>query len=146
MHVDPIIALIALVLIIGFDALGDKIKFHWNKFVFNKDWGRFWQPASWEDKYERGAYGELLMGADGEYIRKTFKFLWWDIPIPVIFTNGWHLIKAAKIFCILLPISILVSYTWGYWWLNQIIAIMVWAILFEWIFSDLLEKEREDNG
>ena len=136
---ESIIALIAFVLIICFDVLGDKIKFHWKMFVFRKQWGRFWQPISWQDKYEKNPDGTLKI-VGRRYVRKTFKFIF-TFTLPVMFTNGWHLIKAAKIFAILLPISIVISFTWGWWWLNQIIAIIIWSVLWEWLFTDILEED-----
>lgn len=136
--IASIIALIAMILIIIFDAFGDKIKFHWNKFIYRRLWDLdFWSPKSWENKYEKNPDGTLKI-VDGKYVRKTFRFIF-RFSMPVIFTNGWHLLKAAKIFCILLPISIVVAWTWGYWWLNQIVAIIIWSILWEWLFADVLE-------
>jgi len=139
-----ILALISMLLIIFFDAFGDKIRFHWKNFIWNHDLDPdFWSPMSWKNKYIKNPDGTLVLDENGDYIRKTFSIFSFKFVIPVIFTNGWHLVKAAKIFVILLPISILLSYSIGYWWLNQIIAILVWGILFEWLFATILDDDDE---
>ena len=126
--------ILSFIFLIATDAMGDKLKFHFFKSVFQTWYPQFWGPESWRNKY-----------VDGDPAKGRKKFL--GITIPVIFTDGWHLVKAVKIFFIILPYAWLMEYFgWGQWWYNQIIGIVGWGAIFEYLFADVFTKEeKKDN-
>ncbi len=124
--------IISFILLIASDAMMDKLRFHFSKSIFQSWDPQFWNPAiSWRNKY-----------IDGDPAKGRKKL--WGIQIPVIFTDGWHAIKAVKIFLIILPYAWLMEYFgWGQWWYNQLIGIVGWSIIFEYLFADVFVKEKE---
>lgn len=74
-------------------AVMDVISFHFDKSVFTSLTAKFWNPAiSWENKYYNVAK------------RKRWRFM--GVPIPVAFTDGWHLFQS--IFLTSLFVSIVI--------------------------------------
>jgi len=78
---------IILLFVAGFcNGLMDRLQFHY-PYNWNLN-EQFWNPHySWVNKYNNQMVG------DGR--RK-----WWILNIPVMFTDGWHLIKAIMLLCI----------------------------------------------
>ena len=76
-----------------FEAIMDKIQFHYNKSIFPKN-SLFWNPElSWKNKYKDDL--------------KTPKFFG-STTFFVIFTDAWHLLKYIMILAI--AISVLLAF------------------------------------
>ena len=137
-----LITLTSFLGVIFADAFGDKIKFHWQSFVFNNWNAKFFGPDSWENKWEKNEDGTLKKDENGNLIRVKWNIFGLKITKPVIFTDGWHLIKAFKLLLIFVPYAVMAGMlgilTWCY---NLAILIVLWSILFEWLFADILEKK-----
>lgn len=91
---------IVLVCVAGIaNALMDSIAFHFHESMFRACNREFWDPEiSWRNKY-----------IDGDVSKGRRK--WWIIPIPVAFTDAWHLLKSIMLNSMFLAIGVLIGTT-----------------------------------
>lgn len=94
---------------------------HFNKSIF-KNWKKsFWsKEISWENK--------------NKVLFIIFKI---KVKAPAIFSDGWHIAKAAMITCIGLAVALFVSH--HQWWVHFISLIAIWKIVFELFYSKIFK-------
>lgn len=121
-----IITLVMLLTMIFANASMDALAHHFKQSVFKNKDPEFWDPSeSHKAKYE----------ADGK-TRK--KFL--GIIIPAVFSDAWHRFKGAMLTSIFLSQSILLEQYLFAWWINFLIYVLLWTILFEITYNILSGK------
>lgn len=102
-------------------AIMDKVNFHFEKSVFNKRNIYYWNPEySWINKYNK-----ITDNSQEVFTRKKwFKI----IPVPVLFTDFWHLVQTFHISLIMLAI---VSYSevYGFW-----VDFLIYSLLYRAFF------------
>lgn len=123
------IILIALSLVGLFDAVMDKIQFHYNKSIFkNFKNQQFWDPKlSWINKWKNGNK------KNGE------KFLF-SSTLFVFTTDAWHLAKFFRNFCIVVSMFLFIylpTNPTSIFYL--VLGRVLWGVVFELCFSRLFE-------
>jgi hypothetical protein len=121
------IILITLSLVGLFDAVMDKIQFHYNKSIFkNFKNQQFWNPKlSWINKWKNGNK------KNGE------KFLF-SSTLFVFTTDAWHLAKFFRNFCIVVSMFLFIYLPTNPTSIFYLVLGRVfWGIVFELCFSRL---------
>ena len=130
-------------------ALRDKLKQHWNKSIFKKwtkgtKWEDFFEPSSWDNKYEQYSDGTIKV-VNGKRVRKKILGI---VRLPVVFTNAWHMAKGGEI----LGISLITCFAIAqgteiellqYWYYNLVGLVLWWSIGFEILHGELFETKGE---
>lgn len=115
-----LLAILFLVMIFA-NASMDALAHHFPQSIFKDKDPFVWDPKeSWRNKYE----------ADGK-TRK--KFL--GIVIPAVLSDPWHRFKGAMLASIFLSQSVILEQYLFAWWINFLIYVLLWTILFEIIYN-----------
>ena len=113
----------------------DELDHHFEQ-SFASEWNQqFWNPAiSWQNKY---------INHDVNQGRIKWNLLLFEVNKPVVFTDGWHLLKMFMIIFIVLSIAIWIK---GKLYLKLIYFLLlgvVWNISFETFYSKILRKKKK---
>jgi hypothetical protein len=112
-----------------FNAGMDSISFHYNtSFAKALDLNEnFWNPSqSWRNKY---------VDLDPAKGRKKINLLSFQFELPVIFTDGWHLLKASMIFSFFLSLLVWIPGSPLKKLLSFIVLAVIWNVVFNLIYS-----------
>lgn len=116
-----IIAILIFFPMMVFNAWMDTLAHHFSQSIFKNKNPEKWNPAlSHKEKYE----------ADGKTRKKIL-----GIIIPAALSDPWHRFKAAFLLFTFLPIAILAEPHFYSWWLNLLIQIITWAVVWEIIYN-----------
>lgn len=117
----------------GFNAVTDVLDHHYSDSVFSEYNEQYWNPAvSWTNKYIDG---------DKSQGRKQWHIIFFNLPIPVVWSDAWHLFKMLWIVMMLLAIAINLSKEFWekvYWFF---LLGILWNAVFELFYSKILRKE-----
>ena len=107
----------------------DSIQHHYKTSFANNLDEQFWNPEiSWKNKYINH---DPTQG----------RIMWLFLKKPVIFTDGWHLIKAFMILFIVLSILVWIK---GKWYLKFIYVLaggLIWGTSFELFYNKKWKKK-----
>ena len=125
-----IIGLLCFIVAAICESVMDVLQFHYMRSLF-KDFKNniFWDPEiSWRNKYKKGdpKEGPKFIGSDTLFVG---------------FTDGWHLFKMFRTFCIFLGIFFLLLQFTSFW-VSLLIVVVIrifFGIAFT-IFYDLFQK------
>jgi hypothetical protein len=96
----------------------------------------FWNPSiSWKNKYVNQNLDEGRKQIDLSII---------SFDVPVLFTDGWHLLKAIMLLFIFLVPAIWIP---GKWWkksLSFIAFVFLWTLSFETVYNKKFEKKTAE--
>lgn len=101
-----------------FKSVMDTLQFHYDKSVWKNSYHKFWNPKiSWENKYKD--------------LKTLERKKWLGIPIPVMFTDGWHLFQSFQITSLFLGV---VFYEPTFHWAIDFIVYRFIYVVFFYIF------------
>jgi hypothetical protein len=125
-----IIGLLCFIVAAICESVMDVLQFHYMRSLF-KDFKNniFWDPEiSWRNKYKKGdpKEGPKFIGSDTLFVG---------------FTDGWHLFKMFRTFCIFLGIFFLLLQFTSFWVsLLIVVGIRIFFGIAFTIFYDLFQK------